>query len=990
MSIKESANINVGYPVYATKFINNKTLVVLGGGGEGNNGIPNKITAIKVSFKMDKNHRLQRFREITLPPTEDSPMCIDLVKKDGKEYNVFIGCNQSTQLMKSMNINNNLRKYVFTADEHLQFIDAVQLDDDISADGVGEYPKIIDLSTDSKFGCFMTSSVPSVISFFDPVELQLTSKFSSPDEIKDFNLSPDNKKLAYITSKKLEIVSTDTMEIIHSSTKTEANSIFKNLILTKIKYVNDDEFIITANKKKGVCVLKYKDGKVTKMNEFSNKIKGLVAFDFNTNSGLIAVAGNDFSLTILRLSDLKVLKTFPKLHEFALTSVSFSPNGTKLVTGSASNNVHVFKIPNNYSKGTSVLNTLVNSVFYSLMLIILAIFIQSSYESGDLANYYENSLNFATHYFSSVIELSVSSYELLKEKITKLEGDEKTNEYFTMSDWEETTTESPIIESTWPADDIVSEVSESEMVTDIETTVESTVPEPVEESTAEPVEHVEKELHQPEEASSPEVEDEDKDEEVEVEVAKEQEQQEEEEAAEETEVEQPVEEEAIEEEGAEEEEAEQVEEEEEAVEEEAVEEEAVEEEAIEEEAIEEEEEIAEDEDEDEDEEEDEDEDEEEEEDEDEDEVEEEEEAIEEEVEEVEEEDDEEEDDEGEVEEEEAIEEEAEEGEEAEQVEEEPIAEDEDEDEQEVEEEEGVEEEEVEEEEAEQVEEEEEAVEEDAIEDEGIEEEAIEEATEEKATEQEVPEEGAIGEGATGEEVPEETEVESEEAVEENGDIEVQEEITDEIPIQEVDTGLQIDEPIEISNNETKEDSTYESIAQIEIETGIDGESPEGTVVEETAVEETPEVSEVESEIEIQESEAETTEESKETPPEALEVVEEAIDETVPEIKEEKIPTIENVIPPVSLEQATEKTTETEESIEEKTSESTVSAASQEPESSNTEIPELIIEITKVIERNEPEITTTSTTKASPKPKSKPKKKKVKKVKKVKPPVHDEL
>lgn len=59
-----SATLDVGYPIYAAKFINNKTVLVAGGGGEGNNGIPNKITAVKCFYKAtEKLKMLQKFRK---------------------------------------------------------------------------------------------------------------------------------------------------------------------------------------------------------------------------------------------------------------------------------------------------------------------------------------------------------------------------------------------------------------------------------------------------------------------------------------------------------------------------------------------------------------------------------------------------------------------------------------------------------------------------------------------------------------------------------------------------------------------------------------------------------------------------------------------------------------------------------------------------------------------------------------------------------------
>lgn len=42
-SFKQSSTVNVGYPVFAAKFLGDERLVIAGGGGEGKNGIKNKI-----------------------------------------------------------------------------------------------------------------------------------------------------------------------------------------------------------------------------------------------------------------------------------------------------------------------------------------------------------------------------------------------------------------------------------------------------------------------------------------------------------------------------------------------------------------------------------------------------------------------------------------------------------------------------------------------------------------------------------------------------------------------------------------------------------------------------------------------------------------------------------------------------------------------------------------------------------------------------------
>lgn len=263
MGLKESASIDVGYPILDAKFINNKTVLVAGGGGEGNNGIPNKITAIKCSFKVnDAKRRLQKFREVQLPPNEDSPQCIDVTRLiDENEYNVVVGCNQSSELIKSMNINNNVRKYKYNKEEHLIFDDAAQFEEEISGD-IDEYPKVIRISQDNAAGCLMTSTVPSVLYFFSPDALELKFKYKPPgnDEIKDFAFSPKTgSTLCYITSSSIVSISTQTNSVIGTSKTAPADKQLEKYNLSKVKFINDNEVVISSSVKggKGAALLRY-------------------------------------------------------------------------------------------------------------------------------------------------------------------------------------------------------------------------------------------------------------------------------------------------------------------------------------------------------------------------------------------------------------------------------------------------------------------------------------------------------------------------------------------------------------------------------------------------------------------------------------------------------------------------------------------------------------------------------------------------------------
>ncbi|CAN3372376.1 hypothetical protein DIURU_004166 [Diutina rugosa] len=385
MSLKQSVTLDVGYPVYGAKYINNSTLVVTGGGGNGNHGIPNKITVIKVSFSVkDPQRRLQRFREITLPPDEDCPQCIDVaidVDSDDQGHAVVLGCNQSAQLISSMNINNNLRKYSFTSDEHLRFVDAAQLEE--NAGDVGVYPKIVRISPRATVGALMTSAIPSNIILFNPDSLEVIGKITSGQEIRDFALSSDDdgKSLAYVTSKQLVICQT-------LSGQTLSTFDLGNLQLRKVRFTDAGHVVVGASApKKGavLAIVNTKSGKIEKQKVVSSKFNNITAIDVHPQANLIGIAGNDLSVTIVRLSDLAVLKSFPKHHPFAITSVAFNPRGTQLASVSAANKVHVFKIPPTYAQRTgSTIGTLFNYLVMILLIAGSAIVVQKAHETGQL------------------------------------------------------------------------------------------------------------------------------------------------------------------------------------------------------------------------------------------------------------------------------------------------------------------------------------------------------------------------------------------------------------------------------------------------------------------------------------------------------------------------------------------------------------------------------------------------------------------------------
>lgn len=531
MSAKKAAELNTGYPIFGIKFLDNKTVLAVGGGGEGKNGIPNKITAVKCSLKVaDKNRRLQRYREITLPQNEDSPMCVETTRSsgdDGFTHSIFVGCNQSSALIKNMNVNNNLRKYGFTEEEHLKFLDAVQFDHTVLAESIGTYPKLISLSPESEIGAFMTSLDPSDVYIYRPDSLELVAKVrsSSAGEIRDLQVSPHDggRFLCLVTSSSVEVINNGDGSVVSvSSQKADKKSqkILAKYSLSKVRFFKNDTIVITASLRsgKGSAILRYDitNHKVISEARILKKNAIVVALDISLAQNLVAVAHNDITVTLIRLSDFKILSTIPKLHQFAITSLSFSPSGTKLATGSASQTLNVMPIPPNYAAGTSLMWSLFKFLMF-IFVIFAGVILQQGLQAGQLDPYIdmieqhigpidhyvdltkkhggnfmikaqeygvvaaELSQKYGSEYLDKAQVYGKIGYEVLKEKSAygidlikekmnkdKPDDQENTKPYFTMSAWEdnpenlvetETATTANIPNNT--LNDIVSEVTKA-------------------------------------------------------------------------------------------------------------------------------------------------------------------------------------------------------------------------------------------------------------------------------------------------------------------------------------------------------------------------------------------------------------------------------------------------------------------------------------------------------------------------------------------------
>lgn len=358
--------LDIGYPVYGAKFVNNKTLIVAGGGGEGKNGVPNKLTAILVQPD-HKKKPLKRYRELLLNEEEDCPMSLDV-----NSNVILMGVNENSEMIKR-GVNKHLRKFKFVND-HLKFVESCQIHPEANPQ---QYQKITCLSNDGSLGVIAMSDNPSSIYIVDTSEdLEERFKIVTNGDVKDVNISPDGKLMCYITSSHLEAISTIT-----------GRSVFKTDIdfhMTKVSFYDNNIVVIAGSDKSGIVVAHYSIAKsqVVKKSIVYRNLKGVTSMDVNHTNGLIALSGSDCSLMLVRFKDLKLLKKVNKVHNFAITKVTSSEDGHYIASVSAADTVSVMIVPPKFSESKSLFLSLFEFLLSILLVVVFGALMQFLYAHG--------------------------------------------------------------------------------------------------------------------------------------------------------------------------------------------------------------------------------------------------------------------------------------------------------------------------------------------------------------------------------------------------------------------------------------------------------------------------------------------------------------------------------------------------------------------------------------------------------------------------------
>lgn len=363
----------VGYPLYGAKFLDNEEIVVTGGGGEGNNGVDNKITVLSVS-KSAASLKVKEVCETTLPSNDDSPTALDSVNGT-----ILIGCNENSSKIKSGKGNNHIRKFKYNGNS-LEFQSSADLDKSCDPD---DYTKLIRISRDGTEAAIASSKNPPVMTIIDPRNYSVKFEIETGRDVKDLHFSPNGKLIAYVTQSSLEIISTVTGSCVLRKTDFD-----RNVILSKIKFMDDNTVLIAATwaNSKGILMTKIsiKSGKTTVMwsRQITSKFKGITSMDVNRQGNMAILSTNDNSVLLVKLRNLSVGKLFTQVHGFAITRVVFSPDSKYAASISAAETIHLIEIPDDFATSKSFMESTTQWTMNTILILFLAYIINYMYQEN--------------------------------------------------------------------------------------------------------------------------------------------------------------------------------------------------------------------------------------------------------------------------------------------------------------------------------------------------------------------------------------------------------------------------------------------------------------------------------------------------------------------------------------------------------------------------------------------------------------------------------
>ncbi|KAK9330908.1 hypothetical protein V1520DRAFT_339138 [Lipomyces starkeyi] len=384
-----SFSLDIRYPVYAAQFASDTTLIVAGGGGEGKNGVANKISVLNID---PAEKKVKVAEEKVLSKDEDSPMSLDVTE----EGVIAVGVNSSTAAIKTGK-NEHLRLFKLESDNRIETQERTQL---FTAEHLDEYqkctrfsPAATYLAVASSVGILHCLAFPSLQPQFPAIDI---SEAGGDSDIQDVDFSCNEKLISYTTPKSVTLLSAVSGEKIAEYFPPPAST-FRG-----VRFASHDTLILISNhaRRRGASILKLtlpSDIFLTKqqsqppvrtVRSLHAGVKAVTALD--CRESIACVAGADLSVAVVRTDTLREIKIIRNAHAFPVTRVVINPAGTVMASTSVAQSVVLVRIEGvaaASSRRVMITSTIVSVVVIVIIGVLVQLLVQRQVlgRQGDMA-----------------------------------------------------------------------------------------------------------------------------------------------------------------------------------------------------------------------------------------------------------------------------------------------------------------------------------------------------------------------------------------------------------------------------------------------------------------------------------------------------------------------------------------------------------------------------------------------------------------------------
>ncbi|KAL7276294.1 hypothetical protein RUND412_000708 [Rhizina undulata] len=426
--------ITLKCPLFCAEFISPDNLLVAGGGGEGKNGVGNKIVLLDVSKSSENNSDTKTLIRVVdeheLSKEEDACMSLAVLRPTQETSEkagtviALTGINSSEASIKGGK-NEHLRVFKISGST---IIPASRQQFFTPTSEVEIYQRLLRTSPSGALAAIasgggLATTASSEIVIVDTGTLTVRRKFK-PDgkkvEVADLDISND-ETIAYCTSSEIYITSTSKDDEEPKKVNWQTSPATKGSLRT-IRFLTPKLLLAVLNfpQRTGSQLILIdvtartssgeSEGRVLARRKLHKGIKAVTGMSCASvgAQGIVAVAGADQSIELLSVENrkIKMMKTFREVHPFQITKVSFSPPPPppaaaeaetedwkpvlRLATTSMGNTVVVFTIPltpntNGFSlpprTSTIAKQTFISVLFSLIAVVIFAIALQVMFDA---------------------------------------------------------------------------------------------------------------------------------------------------------------------------------------------------------------------------------------------------------------------------------------------------------------------------------------------------------------------------------------------------------------------------------------------------------------------------------------------------------------------------------------------------------------------------------------------------------------------------------